>query len=170
MANRPLRSLTAALLLAVATGLTGAGRADAQAPAARASTPPPGPIGLWIDHTGRGAVEIAPCASELCGKIVWLKDPLDKSGKPLVDSQNSDRAKRGQPICGLQIIGGLKQQPDGSWDAGWIYDPEEGDSFDVELRLLSPGTLQVKGYKGLKFLSETFKWQRAETPPGPRCA
>src|SRR4029077_14920970 len=32
-----------------------------------------GPTGVWIDHTGRGAVEIFECAGGLCGRIVWLK-------------------------------------------------------------------------------------------------
>jgi uncharacterized protein (DUF2147 family) len=139
---------------------------------AQQSVPPQalGPVGIWYDHTGRGAVEITPCASELCGRIVWLQHPTDKSGRPLVDARNEDRSKRGHPICGLQILGGLKRQPDGSWDNGWIYDPEQGESFDVEIRLRGKDTLQVTGYKGLKFLSETYRWKRAGQPPAPRCA
>lgn len=144
------------------------------APQGRSAAPPqadiPPAAGVWIDHTGRGAVEIAPCPEGLCGRIVWLQEPNDKSGQLLRDEKNGDRAKRGQPICGLQIIGGLKQQPDGSWDNGWIYDPEQGERFDVELRLRNPNQLQVKGYKGLKFLSETYQWKRAAAPPVPRCA
>ena len=99
-----------------------------------------------------------------------MKDPKDKQGRPLVDALNEDARMRARPICGLQIIGGLKPQADGSWDYGWIYDPEQGASFDVELRLRAPDRLQVKGYKGFKFLSETFQWTRAAAAPGPRCA
>ncbi|MEZ5851398.1 MAG: DUF2147 domain-containing protein [Hyphomicrobiaceae bacterium] len=132
---------------------------------------PPGPVGLWIDHTGRGAVEIAQCEGKatLCGWIVWLKDPLDKRGKPLRDQLNEERAKRNRPICGLQILGELKQQRDGSWDLGWIYDPERGEAFDAELRMRGTDRLQVTGYKGFKFLSETFQWRRATDPVPPRC-
>lgn len=128
-----------------------------------------GPIGLWLDHTGRGAIEIAPCANALCGRIVWLKEPKDKQGRPLVDALNEDRRQRLRPICGLQIIGDLRLQNDGSWDNGWIYDPEQGESFDVEVRLRTPDMLQVKGYKGLKFLSETYQWRRTAALPGPSC-
>lgn len=143
----------------------------AQAPPQQQQPPQkPSPIGLWIDHTGRGAVEITSCAAnDLCGRIVWLKEPTDKKGKPLVDGLNEDRKLRNRPICGLQVIGGLKAQRDGSWDNGWIYDPEQGESFDVEVRLRGADGLQVKGYKGLKFLSETFQWTRATATPGPRC-
>lgn len=132
---------------------------------------PPAPTGVWIDHTGRGAVEIAPCGQgqTLCGRIVWMKAPTDPKGQPLRDGLNPDRTQRSRPICGLQIIGELKPQRDGSWDNGWIYDPEQGESFDVEIRLRAPDVLQVKGYKGLKFLSETFQWQRANAAPQPAC-
>jgi uncharacterized protein (DUF2147 family) len=126
-------------------------------------------VGLWIDHTGRGAVEIAPCDEGLCGHIVWMSQPLDNAGRPLVDQLNENKGLRNRPICGLQIIGGLQKMQDGSWDRGWIYDPEQGESFDVELRLRSPNVLQVTGYKGLKFLSETFQWKRAAQPPTPLC-
>lgn len=129
----------------------------------------PTPIGVWIDHTNRGAVEIVQCGAGLCGNIIWMKDPNDKKGKPLRDILNEDRTKRSRTICGLQIIGGVQAMRDGSWDRGWIYDPEQGESFDVELRLRTPDVLQVKGYKGLKFLSETFQWRRAATPPAPMC-
>lgn len=30
--------------------------------------------GIWVDHTGRGAVEITDCGGKLCGKIIWLQD------------------------------------------------------------------------------------------------
>lgn len=150
--------------------------AEAQAPQAKpppkAAAPtagPPSPIGVWIDHTGRGAVEIVACERALCGRIVWLKDLKDKRGRPLRDELNSDTSKRTRPICGLPVLGGLTRMADGSWDKGWIYDPEQGESFDVELRLLSSDVLQVKGYKVFKFLSETFQWKRTAQLPGPQC-
>lgn len=130
---------------------------------------PPGPVGVWIDHTGRGAVEILECGPGLCGRIVWMQQPLDKKGQPLRDKLNENTKLRERPICGLQVIGDLKPMRDGSWDRGWIYDPEQGESFDVELRLREPNVLQVKGYKGLKFLSETFQWRRADALPAPAC-
>ena len=172
-------SALAIAALSVATGAAiaqqpGASRTpdrSRQAPIEANVPAPPGPLGTWIDHTGRGAVSIEPCASHqgLCGRIVWMQHPLDKTGQPLRDSRNENRRLRDRPICGLQVIGNLKPMRDGSWDGGWIYDPEQGESFDVELRLRAPNVLQVKGYKGLKFLSETFQWRRAEAPLAPAC-
>jgi uncharacterized protein (DUF2147 family) len=117
--------------------------------------------GVWIDAKGEGAVEIGPCGEKLCGRIVWVKDPNDKSGKPLVDAYNPETAKKKRPICGLPIIGDLKRQADGSWDAGWIYDPNDGKSYDLEVTAKSADRIQIKGYLGMKMLNETFIWTRA---------
>jgi uncharacterized protein (DUF2147 family) len=138
-------------IAALFSGLTAASHAAA----------PLGVQGVWIDAKGEGAVEIAPCGEKLCGKIVWVKDPNDKNGKPLVDLFNPEPAKKKRPICGLPIIGGLIRQPDGSWDTGWIYDPNDGKSYDLEVTAKSADRIQIKGYMGMKFLNETFIWTRA---------
>jgi uncharacterized protein (DUF2147 family) len=143
------------------------------APAPRAVVPPKNPLfGLWIDHTADGAVEIGPCpetrTNEVCAQIFWLKDANDARGQPLRDGYNEDDRQRKRPICGLPVMGGLKRQTDGTYDEGWIYDPRQGKSFSVELTLLKGDKLQVKGYKGLKFLSKTFIWTRSLTEL-PRC-
>jgi uncharacterized protein (DUF2147 family) len=109
--------------------------------------------GTWIDHTGRGAVEIHPCGDRLCGRIAWLKEPQVR-GAPAKDA-------KGRPLCGLQIIGDLKPQRNGAWEDGWIYNPEEGQTFNVEITLQSRDTLKVTGYMGIKLLSEDFIWKRA---------
>lgn len=116
--------------------------------------------GLWLDNEGRAAIEVRSCGGEICGSIVWLKDPLDPRGKPWTDMLNPDTAKRKRPVCGLQIIGGLKPGKNGQWQNGWIYDPEEGKNFNVELSLHDQNTLKVFGYAGVRILSETFHWKR----------
>ena len=149
-------SVSRAVTLAIATLLSGlTGAAHAAAPVS------PAVQGVWIDAKGEGGVEIAPCGEKLCGKIVWVKDPNDKNGKPLVDLFNPEPAKKKRPICGLPIIGGLKLQQDGSWDTGWIYDPNDGKSYDLEVTAKTADRIQIKGYMGMKFLNETFIWTRA---------
>ncbi len=124
--------------------------------------PPAGPVGVWIDDTGRGAVEIKPCGANLCGMIYWLQEPVsEKTGRPVTDANNPDAAKRNRAVCGLQVIGSAKPQSDGTWDEGWIYDPKVGKSYDVAFELEKKDRLSVTGYKGVKFLSKTFVWTRA---------
>jgi uncharacterized protein (DUF2147 family) len=99
--------------------------------------------GLWIDHTGRGAVEITECNGKLCGHVAWVQD-----------AKNSDQ-------CGKQIIGNVKSVGKNKWDNGWIYDPDSGSKYDVELTPVGTEKLKVVGYAGTKWLSETYTWKRA---------
>lgn len=140
--------VSGALMLAVVATLA----------AANAQTQPSAPItGIWIDHTGRGAVEIHTCGNLLCGRIAWVKDANDAKGGPAKD-------RKGRPLCGLQIIGNLKAGSNGVWQDGWIYDPDKDDTFNVELQMKGRDRLQVMGYMGVKFLSETHMWKRAPEP------
>lgn len=99
----------------------------------------PDPSGIWYDHNGRGAVEIAPCASGkgMCGYVVHIKD-----------SKNNKR-------CGTQILGNVT--PEGG---GWIYSPDRGKKYSVELTRLSDEKLRVVGNAG-SFFSKTYTWKRA---------
>jgi|LNFM01.1.fsa_nt_gb uncharacterized protein (DUF2147 family) len=101
------------------------------------------PVGTWIDHTGRGAVEIAECGGGLCGHVVWLKDA--KNAK----------------ACRDQIIGNVKLVGSNTWDRGWIVDPDDNARYSVELKPVGQDKLRVTGYMGSKLFSETMMWKRA---------
>ena len=179
MANR-VRTfiLGAAAALCLAAGSAGAQAqkaaptgppvvANGQQSATPAGTPatPPDVIGVWVDHTKRGAIEIMPCGTKVCGYVYWVKDPNDAKGKLALDTKNPDAARRGKPMCGTQILVNLVRQGPAKvghvWGAGSIYNPEEGASFDAEIKLTSPNELSVLGYIGLKFMGESFTWTRA---------
>lgn len=102
------------------------------------------PYGVWIDHTGRGAVEVKKCGSRLCGIIVWARKRADM--------------KRG---CGRKLLGGLSQVGRTSWDRGWIIAPDSGTKYDLAIRPLSRNKLEITGYAGSKLFSKTMVWTRA---------
>lgn len=157
-------SLLKRIVPALAASLLTGGLALAQQPANL--------LGVWYDDTGKGAVEILPCGQgpSLCGRIVWLKEPNSTTtGLPLVDGYNPDVAKRQRPICGLQVLGDLKPQGNGVWDAGWVYDPKVGKSYDAAIEAETRNSLTLTGYKGVKFLGKSFTWTRAPATL-PRCA
>lgn len=101
------------------------------------------PTGVWFDDKGRGAIEIKQCGDQLCGHVVWVKNANDKRG------------------CGTQILGDVDQVSTGTWDKGWIYSPERKKKYSVELKLLNNDRLQVTGYAGTKYFSETMIWTKA---------
>jgi uncharacterized protein (DUF2147 family) len=128
MISTTLKSAAAALPMLFALGATSAFA---------------GPVGTWIDHTGRGAVEITDCNGALCGRIVWLKDA------------NNNQA------CGVQVIGNARPVAGGKWDGGWIFDPDNRSKYDVELTMLGEQKLKVLGYAGMKMMGQTMTWTRA---------
>jgi len=101
------------------------------------------PTGIWLDDTGRGAVEIKTCGKGLCGHVVWVQDQNDKDG------------------CGKQIIGDAVEIERGTWDGGWIYSPERKRRYDVELKPMGDDKLRVTGYAGSKLFSKQMVWKRA---------
>lgn len=125
-------------------------------------------LGLWYDDSGRGAVRIAPCGDKICGHIVWLDNDRAKDGKPLRDIYNPEPQLRGRPVCGMQVIGNLSPQGDGTLGDGWIYDPKVGKSYNVEVSLSQPDILHVYGFLGLKLMGRSLYWKRAPNDL-PRC-
>ncbi len=117
--------------------------------------------GVWLSDDGEGAVEIQPCGDKRCGRLIWLKTPLDDAGRPLVDANNPDPTARKRPVCGIDIIKDAALQSDGSWDGGSVYDPEEGKIYSVMLKAKGNDSLEVTGYLGIKALGETMVWTRA---------
>jgi len=155
---RKLRAIAAGAGLALTLG-----PAFAQSPVAPApGDPPPLPeVGLWYDDSGKGAVRISQCGDQLCGHIYWLKSPLNSKGEPLHDVNNPDPAQRVRPICGLQVVGRLAAQRDGTWGGGWIYDPKVGKAYNVQIRRASAEVLEVHGYAGVKMFGKTLIWRKA---------
>jgi uncharacterized protein (DUF2147 family) len=122
--------------------------------------------GIWMSDKGDGATEIKPCGEQLCGYIYSILKVPDPQ-LPLRDNRNEKTELRKRPLCGLQVLGGLKKVSDDAWGEGWVYDPEAGKSYSVEITL-DGSTLSVRGYIGTKLMGRTVKWSRAPTAP-PKC-
>lgn len=102
------------------------------------------PQGIWLDNDGRGAVEIKPCGSKLCGHVVWVKSSADAKG------------------CGRQIIGDATPAGSKGTHTGWIYSPQDRKRYNVEITPAKDGRLKVVGYAGIRLFSRTMYWTRAD--------
>ena len=98
------------------------------------------PKGIWLDHTGRGAVQIKNCTKGkgLCGFVVYIKQ-----------AKYADR-------CGMQILGNVTNS-----GGGWIYSPTRGSRYTVRIKRLSGTRLRVVGNASSSFFSKTFTWKKA---------
>ena len=127
-------------------------------PAAAAS-----PVGLWYAEGGAAQVEIFPCSDALCGRVAWLRSPLDEDGCELRDSNNPETALRRRAVVGLQVLNGLRQEDDGgiSWVDGEIYDPASGRTYSCSAQMEGENKLSLRGYVlGIRLLGRTTVWTR----------
>ena len=119
------------------------------------------PIGRWQTEGGWSHIRIFQCGPHLCGQIVWLKEPLTKDGRPKVDTNNPDQAKRAQTIVGLTIMWNFAKSSDSDvWEGGRIYNPEDGDIYKSKMKLRADGKLEVRGYIGISLLGGSQYWER----------
>ena len=115
------------------------------------------PVGIWLTEEDKSRVQVTDCPGGLCARIIWLKDPADKRGRPWTDQLNKNVALRGQPIIGLELFNPMRPAARNVWK-GWIYNPEDGDRFDVTFTLTAPDKIAIKGC--VFFICETHYWRR----------
>jgi len=121
------------------------------------------PVGLWYAEGGAARVAIEPCGEALCGRVVWLRSPLDEDGCELRDRHNPERGLRDRPVVGLEVLRGLSPRPDGTWSDGRIYDPGSGNTYTCFASLEGPNRLRLRGYIGIPLIGRTTTWIRVGT-------
>ncbi|MGZ5867203.1 MAG: DUF2147 domain-containing protein [Xanthobacteraceae bacterium] len=129
------------------------------------------PVGTWLNEDKEGIVEIGDCGvfgggaptNLLCGKVVWLKNPIDpKTRQPLADNKNVDPAQRGRPIMGMHPILDMKpSNTAGRWD-GRVYDLDTGKTYDGSLIVKSATQMRVQGCQF--FICQGEEWVRQAVP------
>lgn len=125
--------------------------------------------GLWLDQSGRAAIDIERCGTSVCGTILWLKEPLTPAGQPKTDIHNTDANLQSRKICGLTMLYGFVPDADGGWKNGFIYDPVSGKTYNANIHLAPDGTLAVRGYWQYTFLGKSQTWTRPPAPL-PKCS
>ncbi len=134
------------LLVAVLMGLSG-----------QASALGAGAKGMWLDQRGKAKMKVDVCNDgTLCARIVWLRDPNDAKGRPLIDGNNGNARLRKRPIIGLPVAYNMRQTHSNKWK-GRVYDPQKGGStYTGSMTLLRDGRMKVTGC--LLFVCESQYW------------
>lgn len=122
-------------------------------PLAFAQAPNPS-LGRWITESGNLEVDIAPCASGLCGTVVRVLANRSMSG-PGQEMQAADS----RPALGMVILSELQPAGEGEF-AGTIYNRENGKTYSVKLAPDAAGQMLVRAYVGLPLFGKTQVWRR----------
>ena len=119
------------------------------------------PQGIWLSGDGGTKVHISNCGGKLCGKVIWLKEPIDsKTGKPKTDALNPDPAKQSRPMIGLQVVQGLTPSGTDRW-SGQIYNADDGKTYASNMQMASDDTAKVEGCV-LGILCKGQTWTRSK--------
>ena len=124
-------------------------------------TKPTDIIATWLNEEGTAKVRIFKAKNKkYYGKIVWLKEP-NRNGKPKMDDENPDKAKRKKPIMGMQILRGFSYDAgDKDWSGGTIYDPKTGKTYSCTITKKGDKAIKVRGYIGISLIGKTTVWTK----------
>lgn len=119
-------------------------------------------LGKWQSAHGSGQIQILKRGDHYFGKIVWLKEPNDKAGKPKTDINNPSEELQSQPIIGLEVLKDLEYKGNNTWSNGDIYDPKSGRTYNCQVNIISKDKLKFRAYYGISILGKTETWTRVE--------
>ena len=118
------------------------------------------PTGLWINQERDTKIRLSRCGGEgLCGRVAWLGDPNDASGRPKTDRHNPDVAKRSRKLIGLPVLLGMRANGADKW-SGRIYNADDGKTYVSYVTLASANTLNVQGCVLGGLLCKSMVWTR----------
>lgn len=119
-------------------------------------------LGDWIytDGPKQVKINIFKRDNKYYGKLVWLKEPNDETGKPKTDKFNPDPSLRSRPLLGLEILRDFVFDGDDTWESGRIYKTDEGSDYKCKMWFKDERTLYVKGYIGISIIGKTKEFTR----------
>ena len=138
--------------------------------ATASSAQSPSVMGVWLVEKKTAQIRIAPCPNPangpICGTIVHILDLKGPNGQVTTEAaandwRNADPKLRDRKVLGLTIIYNFKKTSDpNSFENGYIYNGDNGKTYDANISLLPDGTLRVRGYVGSPMFGETQIWTR----------
>lgn len=112
--------------------------------------------GRWVTSEKDAVIAIAPCGTQVCGRIDRFLIPPPE-GPNQRDDNNKNPALRNRRLLGLAVLAGFTEESD-LW-RGTIYDPKSGKTYRSVIRRKGANVLEVKGCIGP--FCQTQTWQRA---------
>ncbi len=119
-------------------------------------------VGIWLSEKKDGKIEVYKTGDKYFGKLVWIKDPLNKEGKPKLDVNNPEITNKTKTILGSTILKNLSFTEDNTWEDGTIYDPNNGKTYSCKVTLVDNGQkLNLRGFIGFSLIGRTSSWTKS---------
>ena len=69
---------------------------------------------------------------------------------------------RSTPLLGYRMLKDFIYSGDDEWTEGTIYDPQNGSTYSCTIKMKKDGSLDIRGYIGVKALGRTDVWKRSK--------
>ena len=144
-----------ALALLLATPLASASGPEVDKPPAKSATVGEDDIfGEWWTEKKDGRIRFSKYRNgTYTGVLTWSK-------KPRPDTENDNPKLRSRSVVGIILMWGLRYDADGEFEDGDVYNPEDGNTYRFEAKVLDASTLKIRGYMGLSILGQSQIWKR----------
>lgn len=110
------------------------------------------PNGTWLTASGETRVRLGPCGANLCGTVVWVKNP----GK---DEKNENAGQRGRDLVGIQMVN-MQPGSGGEW-SGTLYDYTQGKTFTGKMKMDGADKISMSGCIAGGLICRSSTWTRA---------
>jgi len=120
------------------------------------------PDGTWFTADNTAKIRFESCAGTPCGRLVWLRDPIDpQTGAAILDKNNPDPALRARPLLGIVLIMDIQPLAQGTWRAR-AYNADDARTYDITLKLVASDRLALKGCGLVGLICKTELWTRSQ--------
>lgn len=117
-------------------------------------------VGKWLTPKHDARIEIYKKGEAYFGKLAWVKEANDASGKPKLDVKNPDQTLRSRPLLNLEFLKNFVYKGGDSWENGEIYDPQSGKTYSSKISMPGNDKLNLRGYIGVSLFGRTETWTR----------
>jgi uncharacterized protein (DUF2147 family) len=113
-------------------------------------------LGNWWTEGKEGLMKIEKTKSGRYQVIIISAKDENKK-----DEKNANPNLRERKLKGIVIMWNLKFE-DGEYVDGYCYNPRDGKTYRMKMKILGPNSLRIRGYLLVPLLGQSQDWARAE--------
>ena len=151
-------------LLGLAAAAPVADRAGAQPKAVIANAASTAPtdliLGEWWTEKNQGRVRITRDKDGTFRGTTTCCVHKNDPDNPDIDKFNPKPELRARPTLGIVIFWKLRYD-DGEFVDGYVYNPRDGKTYRIEMKVIDRNTIKIRGYLGISLFGQSQIWKRA---------
>jgi uncharacterized protein (DUF2147 family) len=113
-------------------------------------------LGEWWTEGKEGRVKIVKTKSGLFEVVLLDGKDVDKK-----DENNPEPKLRERKLRGIVLMWNLRFDGEEYVD-GYCYNPRDGETYRVKMKITGPSTLRLRGYLAVPLLGQSQDWTRAK--------